>query len=416
MSDVPGDAGAIAALAQHLENAAQVAERQESRLVDARRVRWAGEAADAYCRRVGTLADGAADVATRLRSASATLQRYAETLTRHRSAILTAEHRLDRARDEAAGDPLNLGRWTQVLRAGLAVRAELNELEQAAVRAATELATLAEDPGWGDSWWDPFGFFDDHTVPTRDVGDDVVEKSSFEPWDIQQREIGSCSLLSTLSSLMRTDGGDQWLRDNVRWDEEADGYWVTLYEDGRPFEVFVDKVYKYGANQRVDNWLWDGSRPSIASLYETAVAQHLGFADLDDGISRLRAAELVTGRTATEYSYVYPGPNSAAWKDVVAALRRSDPVTAGTVHDVLGDGSWDIEVQRRNGHGDLVTDEITLQGNHAYAVIGAEPDGSVWVVNPWGPGNGADGGGPFLVSPEIFGNLFYGVACGELPR
>lgn len=416
MSGVPGDAGAIVSLAHQLAVAADVADTHASRLASARRADWTGEGAEAFRARAGSLTDDATAVADRLRSASGTLQRYAEVLLQQRDTVLAAERQFADARGEVARDPLDLAGYASMLRAGATRRAELAELEHAAIRAASELATLAADPGWGDNWFDPFGWFDDdRSVPRRDVGDDVVEKSSFEPWDIQQREIGSCALLSTLSSLMRTDRGDEWLRDRVRWDAEREGYWVTLYDEGRPVRVFVDHVYGHGANQRVDNILWDGSRPSLASLYETAVAQHIGYDDLEDGIARTRAMELITGQAGVEHQYVYPGPSSTAWQDVFAALNRGDPVSAGTMVDVGGDGSWEIEVHRRGSDGALVTDEVDLRGNHAYAVVGAEPDGSVWVVNPWGPHNGADGGGPFLVSRETFADLFSGVAYAELP-
>lgn len=418
MSGVPGDAGAVASLAHQLARAADAADTHASRLTSARRAHWTGDGAEAFRARAGSLVDDATALADRLRSASGTLQRYAEVLTQQQSTVLAAERRFADARDDVARNPLDLAGYASMLRAGAARRAELAELERAAARAASELATLAGNPGWGDHWYDPFGWWDDddRSVPGKDVGDDIVEKSSFEPWDIQQREIGDCSLMSALSSIMRTDRGDEWLRDHVRWDEERDGYWVTLYEDGRPVDVFVDKVYGHGANQRVDNVLWDGSRPSLASLYEAAVAQHLGYEDLDDGIPMAQADELITGNAGTYYEYPYPSPDSEAWQDVEAALRRGDPVNAGTMDDVTGDGSWDIEVQRRNWKGEIVTDEISLMGNHAYSVVGTEPDGSVWLINPWGPSNGADGGGAFLVSPEVFGNLFSGIAYSELPR
>jgi len=50
---------------------------------------------------------------------------------------------------------------------------------------------------------------------------------------------------------------------------------------------------------------------------------------------------------------------------------------------------------------------VDLYGPHSYAVSGIEADGSVWVMNPWGTGNPADGGGPFLVSAADF-DLYFG--------
>lgn len=326
-----------------------------------------------------------------------------------------AEHRFEERRRDVSGNPLNIGAYLDMLRAASEHRAELAELELAATRAAAELLTLSGDPGWGDSWFDPFGWVDDPAIPRREIDDDILEDGSFDPETIKQRHIGSCSLLSALASLMNSDRGDEWIRKNIRWDEAREGYWVTLYTDGVPVDVFVDHVYGQGAEQGSDGfWVFDGGEPGIASLYEAAVAQHIGYDDLNDGISGVTAMELLTGENGTYIEAPYPGQNET-WTQVTDALERGDPVNTGTLTDIGGDGSWDVEVQRLDSDDNLVTDQVSIRGNHAYAIVGSEPDGSVWIMNPWGPGNGADGGGAFLVPPEVFSNLFHGVTISEIP-
>lgn len=94
----------------------------------------------------------------------------------------------------------------------------------------------------------------------RAVPDDALTRGSFDPEDVQQHAIGSCYLLSTLMGLLRTDAGDDFLREHVRWDPSRRGYVVTLYEDGKPVEVFVDAVYDEGSTTARLGKAWGSSR------------------------------------------------------------------------------------------------------------------------------------------------------------
>jgi hypothetical protein len=66
-------------------------------------------------------------------------------------------------------------------------------------------------------------------------------------------------------------------------------------------------------------------------------------------------------------------------------------------------GDHTITVQGEDGS----TREIDIVSSHSYAVTRIDEDGSVWMRNPWGPGNSADGGGEFRVSSEDVADLFW---------
>lgn len=413
MSGLPGNVAAIGRGVTALRAASDRVDGAADAVAVSRDVRWRGDAAAAFQDRMHRIAGEAADIAAVLSGASGILGRYADALGGQQGRVDDVERRIARSRQAVEANPLDLGAYASLTRDGIAQRALVSELEQAARVAAADLLALSGESGWGDAWWDPFGRYDEGDAH-RDVPDDILERESFDPDDINQGGIGSCALLSALASLMRTDKGDQLIRDHVRWDEEKDGYWVTLYDRwGEPVEYFVDKVHENGSEDFVDGLIFDGARANLESLYEAAAAQHLTYRGLDNGMSGVDAIRLLTGQES-QY-YVPRSPDSSSdwpsyvdeWDDIVDRYRRGALMVAGTVD------YWDdyaeripVEISRRDDDGHIVSAEEELLVDHAYSVVAVERDGDVWLRNPWGRDNSADGGGEFRLSAEDFRRYF----------
>jgi hypothetical protein len=210
-------------------------------------------------------------------------------------------------------------------------------------------------------------------------------------------------MLSSIVSLLSTDGGDDFIRDHVRWDPDKNGYWVTLYKNGEPTEVFVEYVFDNGAKQ--NDWQWGifgGDKPSIAALYEAALRQEYGYDFIDGGVPA-EAMEIITGH-----------PVDTIENDEHTGLSESQ---VDELRDVIDDGGQVVLSSPRDGEHHITvtgedgsTREVEIVTTHAYAVTRIEADGSVWVRNPWGPGNSADGGGEFRVSAEDVADLFWRAA------
>lgn len=91
-----------------------------------------------------------------------------------------------------------------------------------------------------------------------------------------------------------------------------------------------------------------------------------------------------------------------------------DPEQVDDLREVLDDGGQVVISSPRSGdHQITVTDadgnsrDVDVVTSHSYVITRIDPDGSVWMRNPWGPGNSADGGGEFRVSPEDVEDLFW---------
>lgn len=395
-----GDPAAVSAAATGLRTASTVAEEARALVADATPEVWTGEAADAYTAAVAKTVDSAQSMTDALASASATLTRYAAVQTEAAAAYAQAQADYDTSLAKVRSNPLDLLAGLDLVQSRLAAFGALGRLQLAASTAAAELRAVTDDAEDGEHpWWDPFGWWTD-TAPLTDVSEDIMDDDAFDPDDIAQGQIGDCFMLSSIVSLLNTDGGDEFIRENVRWDEEAGGFWVTLYPNGEPEEVFVDKVFGEGAKQ--DDWeflFFSGDKPSIAALYEAALYEKYGYDYIDGGVPE-DAMRIITGDDV-----------QVVQNDNYSGL---SPRQTEELRENLDEGGQVVLSSPRSGEhritvaaGDGSTREIDLVNTHSYAVTRIEPDGSVWMRNPWGPGNSADGGGEFRVSAEDVEDLFW---------
>lgn len=261
-------------------------------------------------------------------------------------------------------------------------------------RDTTELASLT----WPPEGWPPANSLGDSPLAAA-----ILANATFDPEDVSQGGVGNCYLLASLMALMQSDAGDQILRDNLRWDPDRDGYWVTLYDDGEPVTYFVDRSLARGATEN--------GGPGVASIYEAALKEHLGFTDLNNGGWPVDTFPMITGLDANEYKpRWFLGMNDGA---IRADLAGGHPGVASTTSIDSASPEF-VTVGRTAPDGTVTTETVEIVGPHAYALVSLEPDGSAWVMNPWGAGNGADGGGPFRVSADDFDRLFTNVATGAI--
>lgn len=395
-----GDPGAVLAAADGLRRASTEADAARDLVAGARPKVWEGAAADAYAESAKRTLDDAQGLSDVLRAGSGTLSRYAAVQRSARSDFDDAQAGVDRATRALRGNPLDIPAAFDLVRSEWAAFGAMGRLQEAAAVAAEELRAAIGVEGDARPWWDPFGWFNDPEDPDERVSDDILDDDAFDADDVTQGGIGDCFMLSSIVSLLGSDGGDEFIRDNVRWDPDKGGYWVTLYSNGEPEEVFVEYVFDNGARQ--NDWEWwilNGDKPSIAALYEAAIRQEYGYDFLDGGVPA-EAMEIITGRDVVTVE-----------NDNYAGL--SDTQLDGP-REVLENGGQVVISSPRSGeHRITVTDadgstrEVEIVTSHSYAVTRIEPDGSVWMRNPWGPGNSADGGGEFRVDAEDVSDLFW---------
>jgi len=101
--------------------------------------------------------------------------------------------------------------------------------------------------------------------------------------------------------------------------------------------------------------------------------------------------------------------------DVMRAQMAADNPVAAWTRGKEGDDYMlrNATVELADGNTTTV-DSLPLLALHAYSVERVDPDGSVWVRNPHGPGNGADRGNLVRVPAGDFDNVFYQVNVGGL--
>lgn len=419
-----GDPSAVLAAADSLRGASTRTESARSLVQGAQPEIWQGAAADAFTASARRSLPRATDLAETLVAASGTLTRYAAAQRAARANFESAQADTDRAISALRSNPLDIPAALHLAKSQLGAFGAHGQLQQAASIAAAELqASLGED-GAGRSWWDPFGWFNDEANPDRRVTKDIMDDDSFDPDDVSQGGMGDCYLLVSIVSLLNTDAGDKFVRDHIRWDDDKNGYWVTLYPGGKPKEIFVDYVYGQGATQH--DWVLDYThgdkrfvagdtdKPSIAALYESAYQQEYDYDKLSGGGKVYEAMELITGKP----SDVIGGQNSGGMSGWTTGLDEQDFQSLRQVINDGGqvalstpdDGEYPLTVTDSSGN----TREIEIVTDHAYAATRIDPDGGVWVRNPWGPGNSADGGGEFRVSPEDAAKVFKRSASGNI--
>ncbi|MEV8339297.1 C2 family cysteine protease [Leucobacter sp. NPDC077196] len=395
-----GDPAAVEAAAAALRTGSQAAERARDQAARARPDTWSGAAADAYSAAAEQTLPESLRLADTLEAAAGTLRRYTAVQREAQSHYEQAQSDVDRATQALRSNPLDIPAALTIARAEFAAFGALGQVQQAASTAADELRAAVGEEGDGRPWWDPFGWFNDPEDPDERVSDNILDDDAFDPDDVAQGSIGDCFMLSSIVSLLNSDQGDEFIRENVRWDPEREGYWVTLYSNGEPEEVFVEYVFDNGAKQSDwDWWIFGGDKPSIAALYEAAIRQEYGYDFIDGGVPA-EAMEIITGH-----------PVDVIENSNYAGL---DEGQVDELREVLDDGGQVVISSPRNGdHQITVTDpdgnsrEVDVVTSHSYVITRIDPDGSVWMRNPWGPGNSADGGGEFRVSPEDVEDLFW---------
>lgn len=395
-----GDPIAVASAADDVRRASGVVDGAHSLAERAQPQVWRGQAADAFVAAARASLPAARSLSTTLNAASGTLSRYAAVQRQAQSGYDQAQGDFDRAVRDLRRNPLDLSAVFEGMQARAAAFSALGQLQQAASIAADELLAAVGEEGDGRPWWDPFGWFNDPEDPDERVTESIMDDDAFDPDDVSQGSIGNCFMLSSIVSLLNTDEGDDFIRDNVRWDANAEGYWVTLYKNGQPHDVFVEYVFDNGTRQTDwEWWIFSGDKPSIAALYESAIRQEYGYDFIDGGVPA-EAMEIITGR-----------PVTTVRNDSYVGLSSSQ---VDGLRDVLNDGGQVVISSPRNaGHEITVTApdgstrEIEVVQSHSYAVTRIDADGAVWMRNPWGPGNSADGGGEFRVSADDVADLFW---------
>lgn len=395
-----GDPNAVESAVDELRRASQSAESAHSLARRAEPELWRGKAAEAFSDSARATLPKSQHLADALLSASGTLSRYAAVQRASAANYEAAQTKFDRAAESLRRNPLDIPAALHLVQARMSAFAEIGRLQEAASIAATELQSAIDGDEDGKPWWDPFGWFSDPEDPDERVTEDIMDDDAFDPDDVAQGSIGDCFMLSSVVSLLNTDEGDEFIRENIRWDSDKEGFWVTIYPNGEPKEVFVEHVFDNGARQ--DDWEWlflSGDKPSIAALYESALRQEYGYNFLDGGKPYV-AMEIITGKPVHVIENDrYRGLSDGQMNNVRKAIEEGGQAVISSPRD----GHHEITVTGPDGS----TREVEIVTSHSYSVMKVEPDGSVWVRNPWGPGNSADGGGAFLVSEEDAGRLFW---------
>lgn len=362
---------------------------------------WEGSAADGFRDRRQKLSAEVDHHGTDLMRAGLTLERYAGEMESCDADIAAARAAVVQGWDAWRANPVDVTALTLIAKAMGDLSVAADKREQFAIHAADQLyALIASDstnlPGLT---WPPAGWPPAPSLPTVPIPGGLDGTSPFDPLDVSQGSIGDCYLLASLMALMQTDAGDQLLRDNLRWDPDRGGYWVTLHVDGKEVVYFVDRAQQNGA--------LENGGPGIVSIYENAVNQHLQFSDLNDGGWPADALELLTGKDTK----VYEDRTLLGWDwdDIRDDVRDGDQLVAAT-REGKKEGMWPVEAQRPGPDGTMQTVKVDIVGSHAYTIVSVEKNGDVVLMNPWGRDNGADGGGPIRISEDDFTRIFHQIA------
>lgn len=360
---------------------------------------WDGWAANAFRGRRQAIIDAVDEQEDDPRAAATILNAWADQMADADASIDAVRTRMRAAWDALIDLPPDLGVLPGLMRDQRELATLRFVRERGAIHAADELYALiaADTSDLVGLTWPPDGWPPPQSLQTVPLSSTILDTATFDPLTVNQGQIGDCYLLASLMALMQTDEGDQLLRDNITWDPALNGYWVTLYDDGDPVRYFVDRAQAGGARQ-------DGAA-GIASIYEAAMKEHLTFGDLTNGGWPVDTFPIITGHDADELTHD-PGGDEAWDTDALRDKLDDGEQLVASTGSVDSDGAVQITVNRPDASGALQPETVDLHGPHSYAVAGVEPDGSVWVMNPWGAGNGADGGGAFLVSAADF-NLYF---------
>lgn len=441
---VPGSPGGVRSLAASWRGSGDTVSEGASLMssAGASAPSWQGASAQAFAAAASSLAGSLSGTAGELGRGAGVLDAYAGVLERAHG--MAAELRAQAARllvtsiASPAAAPACQAAATVIT---TAFNTLLSTVDLAATTTATSLATTASTgPRSGKNGEPPAGKGSTPQLSEADkrrLREQADGKGDWDP-DANQTVIGDCYLLATLQGYSRTEDGQQFLRDQVRWDEKKNCFVVTLYDNGKPVYVDVDDYYSDGTKD-------DRGRPTLLSIYERAYGKHFGFEDLaDDGVVEEDAMEVSTGadayhvdtRGATGW-FGIPLPledhkyDQGEWNTIENAVDSGQVVVGTTtggdfdngnkvtaVTDTNGDGKIDTTSTGGNGAQSDKEQELTISDSHSYTVEAID-DNYVTLRNPWGNNKHPDGapepGGLIRITREDYEKYFAWTFVSPIP-
>ena len=396
-----GDPDSVSALATHMAGVSVdfVGTGQD---IQANNPAWQGLAADAFDAAKQCVAADLFENGALVSDGATAIQQYSAELQRLNDAYEEARARWQAASDRVRANPLDIVAHVETFAANASAAAVTVDWGHAGIRCGATLAQLAGEIRFELTATADLldGLFDDpeanRRVPNGELGDD-----QFDPDSLRQGAVGDCFLLAEINALLLTDEGKDWLKKQIRWDADAGGYWVTLYENGEPVEVFVQGTYAQGV---------DGG-DGMASLYESAARQRFGW----DGVNGGWPADAYEWLTGTKGKAQDPITDDVR-QDMSDTLANGGQVVVASHEGSFGDDKeYDLTATRVNPDGTTEEFEARLAAPHAYTVEKVDANGDVWIRNPWGEGNSYDGGGVFKVSKADFDAVFWQATTSQLP-
>ena len=233
-------------------------------------------------------------------------------------------------------------------------------------------------------------------------------------FNIRQRHIGDCHLLSTLNAYNQTEEGRKYLASLVTPHYNAqgkiDGYFVDFPGYGRNEKrVFVQDVMLHG------DTAGKTAQADLASIFEKAFIQSHGGGTKNmfphGGASASFAAitmQKISGIPGIPDVNI--GINHEHIKKVtISAVSLGHPVVAESSL-FAGDAQVTADGRQEN---------IKIASSHVYTVAAADENG-VTLINPWGHNNRSDGsntstGATFTMSWEDFYANYGDVTVGFIP-
>lgn len=216
----------------------------------------------------------------------------------------------------------------------------------------------------------------------------------------EQGGLGDCWVLASFLGFQASEKGREGLAKMITPSAKG-GYDVKFGSSCVPYHV--DKVYGDGAKFAGDQ--------GMISILESAYSQTGGgssaYLMCVGGFSFTSQAK-ITGSESEHHLVASIGNKvrDQVTQDHVktnALIAEGRSVVLGTMKDM----TFTTDVMR---NGTLFRNQpVKTLGMHQYAVTKATPDG-VWVVNPWGPGNSADGGGEIWIPKEQVNHSFSDIA------
>lgn len=237
------------------------------------------------------------------------------------------------------------------------------------------------------------------------VPPDILQTDTMTPDQNQQGQVGDCWLISTLDAKMESEEGRQQLKDSIQWDPDKQGYWVTLYENGKPVKELVTQIISDGATAN--------GKPGIVSLYESAIFQKYGW-DALDGNWMSYALDKISNQSSYDYVHTMFGFDIS--DDAMQSGGSADGgvTTASTPGDFSGKDTKVVSAVLDPNSPDQ-TVKVEIVANHAYEVVDVK-NGMIGIRNPWGH-NDLNGGGTtngvVYVNPSTFDSIFSKVTQTE---